>query len=154
MNARLDIKMGIATFSAEGDPDWIDARLSDFYDKAGIGQGADASNDTTDEISTSGDGANAKPNGNGMTLPTFLKGASIGTNQTKKFLATTIWLRDKQGVKVHSTGDVAKALKDNLQTKIKNPSQALNGNITKGFCEKTDNGQFFITAEGTQSLAS
>ena len=153
MNAKFDIKVGDTTFSAEGDPSWIEARLSDFYEKTAFGQGAGASSDTVDDVSTAGDGAEAKPNGKGMTLPIFLKSASVGTNRTKKFLATAVWLRDRQGVKTPTTSDVAKALKDNHQTKLGNAAQCLNSNVTKGCCEKTDNGQFFITDEGTQSLA-
>jgi len=50
-----------------------------------------------------------------------------------------------------TTGDVSKALKDSNQSRLGNPSQCLNDNVSKGYCEK-DGKQFFVTQEGKVSL--
>lgn len=84
------------------------------------------------------------------TLSTFLKEKNVTSNQVKKFLATAIWLEAK-GKQRMTTGDVTKALKDSSQTRLGNPSDSLNQNVTKGFCEK-DGKEFYVTEEGKNSL--
>lgn len=49
------------------------------------------------------------------------------------------------------TSDVTKALKDSNQTRLGNPSDSLNQNVTKGYCEK-DGKEFYVTEEGKNSL--
>lgn len=68
----------------------------------------------------------------------------------QKFLVTADWLRRK-GKDPISTSDVTSALKENQQSRLSNASQALNDNVSKGFCQKDGNG-FFITQEGKEHL--
>ncbi|MGJ8629052.1 MAG: hypothetical protein ACSHXB_18990 [Sulfitobacter sp.] len=49
------------------------------------------------------------------------------------------------------TAEISKSLKDNQQSKLSNPSECLNKNVGKGFCEKTSEG-FFVTPEGWAEL--
>jgi hypothetical protein len=85
----------------------------------------------------------------GGTLPDFLR-AKKATNQSRKFLATAVWLHDRGAARV-STTDVRKALKDSLQGKLGNPAQCLNNNVSSGYCEK-EGKVFFVTDTGRSSL--
>jgi len=85
-----------------------------------------------------------------QSLAAYLSAQQAGTNQVKRFLATADWLRRK-GVPALSTAAVSKALKDNHQSKLGNPSDCLNQNVAKGFAEK-DGKDFYITPEGLKSL--
>ena len=96
--------------------------------------------------------ARVDPDGGGATgtLASFLKVKKVGTNRTKRFLATAEWLHRK-GSKYVKTVDVTKALRDNKQTKVGNSSQCLNTNVSSGYCEKVGN-EFYVTEEGRDSL--
>lgn len=84
------------------------------------------------------------------SLATYLKAKGATTNQSLRFLATAAWLA-KRGQRVLATPNVSKALKDNHQTKLTNPSDCLNKNVSQGFCEK--NGKdFHLTPEGWEKL--
>jgi hypothetical protein len=85
----------------------------------------------------------------GKPLATFLREKSVGDNQTKKFLATAVWLEAKGQTRLQ-TGNVTKALSDN-QSRLGNPSQCLADNVKQGYCE-CDKKQFFVTTEGKDSL--
>jgi hypothetical protein len=61
-----------------------------------------------------------------------------------------VWLEAK-GQKRIQTVDVTKALKEANQTRIGNPADSLNKNVSKGHCEK-DGKQFFVTDDGKSSL--
>ena len=71
--------------------------------------------------------------------------------QNEKFLAAAIWVEAKSGKNRLKTADVSSALKNANQTKINNPSETLNQNVTKGFCEK-EGKDFFVTQEGRDHL--
>jgi hypothetical protein len=148
--AKIEIKAGGAVFHATGDQDWVSEQLDKFMENAAKlaavtavedEDGSGGSATSTNGKKTSG--IAAKP------LATFLKERGATTNQTKKFLATAIWLETK-GQKRLSTSDVSKALRDSNQTKLNNPSECLNQNVKKGFCEK-DGKQFFVTEDGKTS---
>lgn len=70
--------------------------------------------------------------------------------QVKKFLATAAWLTHR-GQRMLSTGMISRALKDNQQRRLGNPSDCLGKNIAQGFCEK-DGSNFFVTTEGWKNL--
>jgi hypothetical protein len=70
----------------------------------------------------------------------------------RKFLATAVWLHDSRNMDRLTTGDVTKALSANRQGKLTNPSDCLNGNVKRGFCEKDGKKQFFVTDEGRTNL--
>lgn len=84
------------------------------------------------------------------TLPVFLKQTKGTSNQTRKFLATAVWLHSG-GSRMLTTRDVSKTLKDTQQGKLGNPADCLNKNVGKGFCEK-DGKQFYATGEGRKNL--
>jgi hypothetical protein len=90
--------------------------------------------------------------GEGFTTPlaAYLREREVGDNQVRRFLATADWLRQRGNEKLSTTA-VAKALSDNQQSRLGNPSESLNKNVAKGFCEKTVDG-FFITPDGLKSL--
>jgi len=84
-----------------------------------------------------------------ISLASYLRTKKADGNQNKRFLVTADWLRRrKQSL---SSGAVAKALADNHQPRLANPSECLNRNVAKGHCEKTKDG-FFITPEGLKEI--
>lgn len=83
-------------------------------------------------------------------LGAFLREKSATESQSKKFLATAVWLHAKGRGRL-KTGDVTNALRENNQSRLGNASQCLAGNITQGYCER-DGDQFFVTDDGVASL--
>jgi len=83
-------------------------------------------------------------------LASFLRDKNAGTNQVKKFLAASVWLEAK-GKNRLTTADVTRALKDSNQSRIGNPADCLNKNVSKGHCEK-DGKEFFVTTDGKNAL--
>lgn len=83
------------------------------------------------------------------SLASYIRSKQADGNQTQRFLVTADWLR-RRGQSLTS-GIVAKALVDNQQSRLANPADCLNKNVSKGFCEKTKDG-FFITPEGLREL--
>jgi len=149
--AKIRFKLGTIEFSGEGEEAWVTTQLDKLIEQAPVllrlvlptaGQGVAAA-DAKQE---------AEPISVGKDVPlgTFLKTKNIGTNQVKRFLATAIWL-DAQGNKTPNTSDVSKALSDSRQTKLTNPADKLNANVTKGFCEKQGKG-FYVTSSGFESM--
>jgi hypothetical protein len=149
--AKIQFKLGIIEFSGEGEEAWVTTQFDKLIEQAPVllrlapptvGQGAAAA-DANQE---------AEPINVGKDVPlgTFLKSKNIGSNQVKRFLATAIWL-DAQGNKAPKTNDVSKALSDSRQTKLSNPADKLNANVTKGFCEKQGK-EFYVTPSGFESM--
>jgi hypothetical protein len=85
-----------------------------------------------------------------VALASYLRKTGGDTTQVLRFLATAAWLF-RRGSNELSTTLVAKALQENHQKKLGNPSDCLNQNVAKGFCEKTKTG-FFITPDGWSEL--
>jgi hypothetical protein len=85
-----------------------------------------------------------------VTLASHLKAKGAESNQVKRFLATADWLRMRGNEKL-STSLVSKALTDNQQKRLGNPSDSLNKNVAKGHCEKNGD-DFYITPEGLKAL--
>jgi hypothetical protein len=88
----------------------------------------------------------------GGTLAAFLKEKNATTNQVRKFLATAIWLHDHENRDPLSTADVTKALTDAKQKELTNAANCLNQNVSKGFCQKKEANQFFVTEEGRTDI--
>ena len=84
------------------------------------------------------------------TLGKFLKDKSPD-NQSKKFLATAIFLKLKGKTSLR-TGDVSKTLRDSGQSKLNNPSDCLRTNVKQGFLEKISNTEFMVTSEGLKEF--
>lgn len=148
--AKIEVKLGAIDFKGEGEEKWLENQLDKILQQAPEllniapadqdGNGGDASKENGSSIRIGG----------GITLAKFLTDKSIGANQVKRFLATAMWLYAR-GNKKPTTSDVTKALKDNHQSKLNNPADCLNKNVTKGYCEK-DGKQFFVTPDGFKSL--
>lgn len=152
-NARIEIKVGEIEFSGEGEQVWVAEQLDKILAKAEDlvvlaptpGAGSASNEDGQKHRPMGGDDEiAAKP------LPTFLAEKQANKSQVQKFLATAVWLEAK-GKNRLQTSDVSKALKDANQSKLGNPSETLNKNVAKGYCEK-DGKQFFVTQEGKDSL--
>jgi len=143
--SKISVQIGESSFSAEGAEAWVQTQLEFFLSKlpdlsrAPAGTKRDtpgtAAVDSTAEIGS---------------LASYIRSKSGESNQTQRFLATADWLRLK-GEKNLNSSLVAKALRDNQQSRLGNPADALNKNVAKGYCEKTSDG-FFITPEGRRAL--
>lgn len=146
---KIVVTIGRVTFSGEGTQDWLAEQLDKVLETA---NSHPASLDEADEAD-----ANVGPNGPAIdgkqrvsSLANYLKTKDATSNQVRRFLSTAAWLA-KKGNKALKTGDVTNALKDNRQSRLSNPADALNKNVSKGFCEKTSDG-FFVTPEGWEEL--
>jgi hypothetical protein len=148
-DAKLEVKIGAITFTGEGTEKWLAEQLEVIIKAAPkLSELAPPPAEGADRQQP---GQSTKPAANfTSTLAAHLTAKNAGTNQTKRFLVTADWLRNKG--QALSTGAVAKALKDAHQTKLSNPSQSLAENVTKGHTEKDGSGGFFITPEGLKSL--
>lgn len=148
--AKVVIRVGEFEFSGEGDQVWVAEQLDKILSKM----------DTLIKlapppVAPDAQGLHKAPMGADAeiakkTLPTFLSEKGASKNQMKKFLATSVWLEAKGKIRLN-TGDIAKALKDANQNKLSNPSDCLNKNVAKGYCEK-DKYEFFVTEDGKKSL--
>ena len=152
-NAKIDFTIGGISFSGEGEESWLANQLDKIIEKAAdlikivpspqvITEGAGT---TTTHEAAKEDTAIAA-----HTLPSFLKEKNATRAQTKKFLATAIWLQSK-GKERMLTSDITQALKDSNQSRLANASRELAMNITSGFVER-DGKQFFVTDQGKTSL--
>lgn len=148
--AKIEIKVGAVSFSGEGEGKWLSEQLDKILEKIpelakvtplapSVGNGAAGAAGSGQQgsggLSVSG------------TLAGFLKAKNATTNQTRKFLATALWLTDTQNKEHMTTSDVSKALTDAKQTPLSNASQNLASNISQGFCHKTGK-QFYVTDDG------
>lgn len=151
--AKIQFKLGSIEFSGEGEKDWISQQLDKILQQApqllavAPAPVAASTNNVgaTHHAPMAADSEIAQ-----QTLVSFLKAKGAAESQVKKFLATAVWLEAKGNTRI-ATSDIAKALKDSNQTRLANPSDCLNKNITKGYCEK-DGGKFFVTTDGKNSL--
>ncbi len=160
-NAKIDIKIGQIQFSGEGEQDWVATQLDKIIAQAEkLIQLSPDENPADEEdgrhTPMGKDSAIAKKTlpvcvcGCLLTVPSFLSEKSATKNQVKKFLATAVRLEAKGKEKL-TTRDVSKALADSRQSRIGNPSDCLNQNVSKGHCEKNGK-EFFVTDEGKKSL--
>lgn len=150
--SKIQIKVGIMEFSGEGEQDWLAIQLEKIlikvpdllkFEVASPGYSKESSRDEP------GDSKSLNPS-KITNLATWLKDKNATTNQTKKFLATAAFLQVGGKSRV-STSDVTNALKKSNQSRLGNPSDCLNSNVKKGFCEK-DGNDFFVTAEGLDEI--
>lgn len=85
-----------------------------------------------------------------ISLASYLKAKGAQAKQVRRFLATAAWLTGR-GAKELTSGLIAKTLQEHQQSRLANPADCLNKNVSKGHCEKTKSG-FFITPEGWAEL--
>lgn len=147
-DSKIQIKIGVVEFSGEGDQNWLASQLDKILSKASELSKMSFRDSSLPEDEVGGSSKAIKPSKN---LALFLKEKGATTIQTKKFLATAAYLQ-LGGKSRQTTSDVSKALKDSNQTKLNNPSDCLNQNVKKGFCEKDGNSSFFVTEEGLNEL--
>lgn len=147
-DAKIGFTIGTISFSAEGEEAWVTKKLDEILAK--IPELLEIAPEVTSQADLDPDPSTGDAKIAKKTLASFLKEKSATTVQVKKFLATSVWLHAK-GNKRLKTAQVTKALKDSNQTRIGNPADILNKNLTKGHCEK-DGTQFFVTDDGKDSL--
>jgi hypothetical protein len=149
--AKMSITVGPVSFSGEGDDAWLSKQL----DKV-LEHGPELLKNAPEPLGGNGSSSEEETQGGGKkvvgnkTLASFLKEKGAATNQNKRFLATAVWLHDR-GQKRLTTRDVSKALSDNSQKRLGNPSDCLNKNVAQGHCEKVGK-EFYVTDEGRGSL--
>lgn len=148
-DAKIEIKIGMIEFTGEGSEKWIESQLDKILEKAPelLKVVPSASQDTTTQYHNP---MGSDPEIAKKALGTFLQEKSATTNQTRKFLATAIWLESK-GKNRLKTSDVTEALRVNSQKRLNNAALGLTRNTEKGYCEK-DGDQFYVTDEGKKSI--
>lgn len=150
-NGKIEFKLGSIDFCGEGEEKWLAAQLDKVLDRAPELLMV-APKDSEPEAGNGGNGDESPPAASAkVSLAKFLDQKNAAKKQIERFLATAEWLTIR-GTSKMSTGDVTKALKDNHQPRLANPSDCLNKNVSKGYCEK-DGRKFFVTPEGRKSLA-
>jgi hypothetical protein len=148
-DAMIEIKVGAFSFAGEGTEKWLSSELEKLLVK--IPELVEVA-----PAEPAGDGGEqpaggTKKKGKLGSLALFLREKSATDNQIKKFLATAVWLHSTTGKDRLTTGEVKAALRTANQSKINNPSDALNQNVGKGHAEK-DGSSFFVTDPGRTSL--
>lgn len=149
--AKIEIRIGDVSFSGEGEPSWLSEQLDKILDRAeqliAISPVVN-----TPVVQASHEAADLSGHNEiaSMPLATWLKHKNAESVQNSKFLATAIWLEAK-GKNRLQTKDITSALRNANQKRLNNPSDCLNQNVGKGFCEK-DGKQFYVTEEGKRSL--
>lgn len=150
--AKIEIRIGEVSFSGEGSADWLAAQLDKMLERASdLAKLGAVANTSTGGAPTHqpADFSNATEIAS-RPLATFLKEKNAQKNQPDKFLAAAIWLESKGQTRL-KTADVSSALKSANQTKLANPSDCLNKNVSKGYCEK-DGKEFFVTQQGKDAM--
>lgn len=141
-NASVELSLGNLRFSADGPPDWISEQLERVLESTSMVATAAPSLLQKEEVSAG--------SAFDTSLVAHIKEKNGESVQVQRFLATADWLR-RRGEKVLTTSLVSSTLREGHQKKLSNPSDALNGNVSKGFCEKSGN-SFFITPDGLTAL--
>lgn len=154
MDAVAEMRVGSAHFVFKGSEEWVDRKIDDVGGLAAgikeVGRLALAEAEMSGQVPTPSTINEPSVPKQVSSLATYLKEKDAQKNQTLRFLATSGWLMHKGANRI-STSEVARALKDNHQSRLGNPSDCLAKNISKGLCEKDGDG-FFITPEGWAEL--
>lgn len=140
---KISFKLGSLEFSGEGKEVWLEKQLDKLLKQPVVVAAKPLVADH--EKAPGGKGSSLS-----ATLAAFLGEKNAKTNQNRKFLATAAYLQLK-GKKPLKTADISAALKAANQGRLGNPSDTLNQNVSKGFCER-DAGGFFVTEDGYGEL--
>ena len=132
-DARLEVTIGEIKFLGEGSENWLSAEFEKFLSQLPKISERTFERPAKDDGSVTEANLTAKSKSS-VTLPTFLQDTGATTNQIRKFVATAIWLQDRNNNAEIKTSDVAKALRDSRQNRLVNPADALNQNVAKGYC--------------------
>ncbi len=145
--SNVTLSYGSVSFSAEGAEEWVSDQLDKILETAS----------KLSQIPAPPQNGQKSPSGETgidgpftATLAGHIKAKNGEVNQVRRFLATADWLRLRKSEKLN-TSAVAKALGDNHQKRLGNPSDCLNKNVSKGHCEKSGD-DFFITPDGLKEL--
>jgi len=141
MSTKIRLKVGSVEVEYEGPEAFLNKKLPELISQL---------REVADEVPEDTEVASPVNPKNVGTLASFLKKTSVGTNATKRFLATSEWLNLK-GKKELQTSDITTALRENQQTRLGNAAQCLNNNVNSGYCEKHQK-NFYVTDEGRASL--
>lgn len=144
MTIKIKIKVGEVEVEYEGAEAFLDKKLPGLISQL---------SQVAESVPTDGKEEKKKRRKDGGsvgTLASFLKDKKAGSSQNRRFLATSEWLHRK-GKEMLNTGEITKALKNSHQSRLGNPSDTLNQNVSKGFCEKHGK-DFFVTNEGRTEL--
>lgn len=148
-STKIDVKLGPVSFSGEGDQAWLAEQLEKVLTAAPKVLGvAPTENPTPKQLSSNAQAAEGEFT---TSLSSYIKEKGGESNQVDRFLITADWLRRRGNTKL-VTSAVSKALIDNHQKRLGNPADTLNQNVSKGYCEKTPGGGFYITPEGLKKL--
>ncbi|MGR3914057.1 MAG: hypothetical protein OD918_05965 [Gammaproteobacteria bacterium] len=154
--AKFKVKIGPVEFSGAGDEKWLSGQFDKMFSKA---KDLETFVDLASAISAPApaSSANSAPEEQhskiaGQTLAKFLVTTNATKSQPHKFLATAAWCHHAKGKEFLSTADVKAALKDSKQASLGNPSDCQGKNLTKGFCERHGNNEFFVTPDGYKQL--
>ncbi|HZL53524.1 MAG TPA: hypothetical protein VFC37_21520 [Terracidiphilus sp.] len=153
-DAKLEIKVGNVAFLGEGAEEWLSKQLDKVLNKipelakasAHLAGESGSTSEKRDHATAAGSKASTTD-----TLAAFLKTKIATDSQTRKFLATSVWLHDAEKKERVGTSDVTQALNTHKQGKLKNASQCLSANVKSGFAVK-DKKQFYVTDQGRESL--
>lgn len=150
--SKIAISIGNISFSGEGDQAWLSEQLDKILSQADqliklVPPQESAANQNKNDR----DGSSKISENASKPLATFLKEKNATVKQVEKFLATAIWLETAKGKNRMATADVSAALKVSNQSKLNNPAECLNQNVSKGYCEK-EGKEFFVTQEGKSAL--
>ena len=152
--AKIEIQIGEIKFSGEGDQEWLSVQLDKIIEKAEdlieLAPTPAPIQEPQSPRHQAADFSNASEIAK-QSLSTFLKSKNATVAQVDKFLATAVWIEAKEKKNHLQTSDIGKALKNASQTKWNNPSDTLNQNVSKGYCEK-DGKEFFVTQEGKDKM--
>ena len=141
----VELDIGAIKFSGSGDQEWLSDQIAVLIEAAKVVQGNNpATNEVVGGPSYEDDSVEVG------SLATYLKAKGGETKQNQRFLATSAWLHHR-GNQPLTTRLVSQTLREHQQKRLGNPSECLNQNVGRGFCEKTPDG-FFITPEGWQQL--
>jgi hypothetical protein len=149
--AKVDIKIGALSFAGEGDKEWLAKQLDKLIEYA------PALLQLTPQHDSEGTGAAGKGKathhkaGKSDTLAAFLAAKKAKDQDNTKFLASAAWLQ-ANGKDRLSIAEVTKAMDDNKQGKIKNPTLVLQRYVKKGYCVGSGR-NFYVTDEGLESLS-
>jgi hypothetical protein len=151
-NAKIDFSFGSLTFSGEGEENWLAQQLDKILSAAPTLSELHAPTENGEPQQSSEGRASAPVSRTEVgPLAHYIESKGGQRHQTKRFLATADWLRLRGNAPL-TTKAVSKALQDNRQSKLTNASDCLNQNVSKGLCEKTSGGEFYITPEGLREL--
>jgi len=153
-DAKIEIKVGTISFSGEGSEGWLATQfeklVKNLPELAKVAPQVASESATVSSGAGAGAGATAsKAKG---TLAAFLAAKGAKTNQTRKFLATAIWLHDTGGKTRLATSDVSGALNEHNQGRLGNPADCLAKNVSKGHCVKDGKKQFYVSDEGRTEI--